>query len=254
MPMWDGRQSTGNAGLRLGDLRAGIRLTAQNHLIEILARDDRRRLLAICRPVELTLGEVVGEPTTRTRHVYFPVDSFISLVASVAGSPGVEVGMVGREGMLGTQLALGVGQTTLRAVVQGPGPAWRVGAPAFRQVLAKSATLQRTLDRYVAVLLVQLATSAVCLRFHQIGPRLARWLLMSHDRCGTDTFHMTHEFLAYMLGVRRAGITAAATVLQRAGLIEYQRGALTVIDRAGLEARACDCYAADRAAYSDRLR
>lgn len=233
---------------------AGTRLSAQNHLVEILAREDRRRLLAICEPVELVLGQRVCEPGTLTRHVYFPVDSFISLVATVAGSPGVEVGMVGREGMLGTQLALGVATTPLHALVQGPGPALRVGTVAFRRELARSATLQRILDRYIEVLMVQLTTAAVCLRFHEIGPRLARWLLMSHDRAGADTFRITHEFLAYMLGVRRVGITSAATKLQRAGLVEYRRGVLTVLDRGRLEAAACPCYAVDLRAYRERLR
>jgi len=228
-------------------------LATQNHLIEILAASDRRRLLAICDTVELVLGQVVCEAATATRHVYFPVDSFISLVATVAGSPGVEVGMVGREGMLGSQLALGVGTTPLHAVVQGPGTALRAGSAAFRRELARSASLRRTIDLYIAVMMAQLATSAVCLRFHEIGPRLARWLLMSRDRAGADTFRMTHEFLAYMLGVRRVGITAAATRLQRIGLIEYRRGLLTVLHRRGLEAMACPCYAADLRSYSDRL-
>jgi len=228
-------------------------LSAQNHLIEILARRDRRCLLAICEPADLVLGQVLGEPATPTRHAYFPVNSFISLVAAVAGSPGVEVGMVGREGMLGAHLALGVGAAPLRAVVQGPGSAWRVGTGPFRRELARSVTLQRTLHRYLAALMVQLTTSVVCLRFHQIGPRMARWLLMSHDRAGADTFRITHEFLAYMLGVRRAGITSAATKLQQAGLIEYRRGVMTVLDRAGLETAACPCYAVDRRAYRDRF-
>ena len=232
----------------------GSRLSTQNHLIELLAREDRRRLLAICEPVDLVLGQVVYEPARPARHVYFPLNSFISLVAMLAGSPGVEVGMVGREGMLGSQLALGVRATPLRAVVQGSGGALRAGTVAFRRELARNLTLQRTLDRYIAVVLVQLTTSAVCLRFHQIGPRLARWLLMSQDRADADTFCITHEFLAYMLGVRRAGVTAAATKLHRAGLIEYRRGVLTVLDRSGLEAAACPCYALDRRAYSERLR
>ena len=231
-----------------------MHLATQNHLIELLAQSDRRRLLALCEPVELVLGQVLCEPSTPTRHVYFPVDSFISLVAMVAGSPGVEVGMVGREGMLGSQLALGVRTTPLHGVVQGAGPAMRIATLPFRAELAGCAALQRVLERYVSVLMVQLATSAVCLRFHQIGPRLARWLLMSHDRAGADTFRITHRFLAYMLGVRRVGITAAATALQRAGLVEYRRGVLTVLDRRGLESVACACYAEARRTYSDRLR
>jgi CRP-like cAMP-binding protein len=225
----------------------------ENHLIELLPRQDRRRLLAVCERVELVLSEVLCEPAEPTRHVYFPTEGFISLVAQLDGEPVLEVGMVGREGMLGAQLVLGVVTAPLRALVQGPGAAWRVGTRAFRAELAASAALQRGLNRYLYVLMAQLAASAACLRFHLIGPRLARWLLMSQDRAHSDSFHVTQEFLAYMLGVRRVGITAAAGALQRGGLIEYRRGELTVLDRAGLEAAACSCYAADRQTYAELL-
>jgi CRP-like cAMP-binding protein len=151
------------------------------------------------------------------------------------------------------QLALGVPTTPLHALVQGSGAAWRVGAKAFRQQLAHSPALQRGIHRYLYVLMSQLATSAACLRFHQIGPRLARWLLMSQDRAHADHFRVTQEFLAYMLGVRRVGITMAAGVLQRGGLIGYHRGDFTVLDRPGLEAAACGCYAADRKTYTAML-
>ena len=228
-------------------------LPAQNHLIELVARDERRRLLAKCEPIDLVLGEVVCEPDTTTRHVYFPIGGFISLIASVPGSPGIEVGMVGSEGMLGSQLALGVAVTPMHAVVQGAGSALRMGRVAFRAELARSAALQRVLERYIAVLMVQLATSAVCLRFHQIEPRLARWLLMSNDRAHADTFRMTHEFLAHMLGVRRVGITSAAGALQRRGLIDYRRGVLSIRDRRGLETASCPCYARDRGVYARQL-
>jgi CRP-like cAMP-binding protein len=228
-------------------------LPAQNGLIEKVAREDRRRLVAACEPIALVLGKVVAEPGRPARHVYFPITGFISLIAVVPGSPGIEVGMIGREGMLGAQLALGVATAPLHAVVQGAGSALRIGRVAFRDELAHSATLQRALDRYVAVLMAQLATSAACVRFHQIGPRLARWLLMSSDRAHADTFEMTHAFLAHMLGVRRVGVTAAAGLLQRQGLIEYRRGTLTVLDRGGLEQAACDCYAADRRAYEEQF-
>ena len=227
--------------------------TVENHLIEILPRKDRLRLLAICEPIHLRLAEVLCEPGKPTRHVYFPTDGFISLVALVDGSPGVEVGMVGREGMLGAQLVLGVVTAPFRAVVQGEGAAWRIGTAAFRRELAASKALQRGLNRYLYVMLAQQTASAGCLRFHLIGQRLARWLLMSQDRAHRNNFHVTHEFLAYMLGMRRVGITTAASVLQRRGLISYHRGELTVLDRSGLEAAACSCYAADRQTYAELL-
>lgn len=227
--------------------------TVENHLIELLPRKERTRLLAICEPVQLELSEVLSEAGTPTRHVYFPTEGFISLVALVDGSPSLEVGMVGREGMVGAQLVLGVVTAPLRSLVQGPGAAWRIGTKAFRSELERSPALQRGLNRYLYVLMAQLAASAGCLRFHQIGARLARWLLMTQDRAHADSFYVTHEFLAYMLGVRRVGITTAASTLQRSGLIEYHRGELTVLDRSGLEAAACGCYAADRRTYDALL-
>ena len=226
----------------------------ENHLIELLPQKDRRRLLAICEPVQLVLGTVLCESGKPTRHVYFPIDGFISLVTLIDGEPALEVGMVGREGMVGSQLVLGVVTAPLRALVQGSGAAWRIGTAAFRRELAQSPALQRILNRYAYVLMTQLTTSAACLRFHMIEPRLARWLLMSQDRAHSDRFHVTQEFLAYMLGVRRVGITAAAGALQRRGLIEYSRGELTVVNRKGLEAATCSCYAADRKAYAELLR
>ena len=226
---------------------------SDNHLIELLPRTDRARLLAVCEPTQLVLSEVLCEPGRPTRHVYFPTGGFISLVTLLEGHPGLEVGMVGREGMVGAQLALGVVASPLRSLVQGSGTALRVGTKAFRAELARSTALRRIIDRYLYVLMAQLATSAACLRFHLIGPRLARWLLMTHDRAETDTFHVTQEFLAYMLGVRRVGVTAAAAALQRSSLIEYTRGALTVLDRAGLEHVACSCYETDRQSYAAQL-
>ncbi len=223
---------------------------AENHLIELLPRKDRLRLLAQCERVQMALGAVLCEPGKNTRHAYFPTEGFISLVTPIDGKPALEVGMVGREGMLGAQLALGVTASPLHALVQGPGVCWRIASAAFRSELAASTALRSTLQRYVYVLMRQLAGSAACLRFHMIGPRLARWLLMSQDRARSDHFHVTHEFLAYMLGVRRVGITTSAGVLQRAGLIEYHHGELHVLDRAGLESAACACYAEDCQAYA----
>jgi len=227
--------------------------TADNHLCRLLPRQDRLRLRAICEPVQLVLSKVLNEPGRPTPYVYLPVDSFISLLTVVDDGPALEVGMVGREGIVGIHIILGVKVAPHRALVQGAGNAWRIRTPAFVAELAQSPPLQRVLSRYLYVLMRQLATSAGCLRFHRIGPRLARWLLMTHDRAHADTFQVTQEVLAYMLGVRREGITSSASAMQRAGLIEYRRGNLTVLDRSGLEKAACGCYAKDRAAYGARL-
>jgi CRP-like cAMP-binding protein len=188
------------------------------------------------------------------RHVYFPIDGFISLVTRVDDHPALEVGMIGREGMLGSQLVLGVTIAPVQALVQGAGATWRIGVAAFRRELASSAALQRSLNRYFYILTVQMTAASACIRFHLIGPRLARWLLMSQDRAHSDQFRVTHEFLAYMLGVRRVGITMAAVALQRKGLVEYHRGELTVLDRRGLEAEACSCYADEQNMYSELMR
>ena len=225
----------------------------QNRLIALLPRKDRLHFIASCVPVQLLLGQVLCEPGNATRFAYFPVDSFISLLTQIDGKPALEVGMVGREGMLGAELGLGVATTPLHAVVQGEGSAWRINRVAFRRELAGSAALQQSMHRYLYVLMSQLTSSAACLRFHLIGPRLARWLLMSQDRAHCDRFRATHEFLAYMLGVRRVGINAAAGQLQRSGLIEYRRGNLTVLNRNGLEAAACSCFATDKKSYQHFL-
>src|SRR5205814_8288049 len=152
-------------------------------------------------------------------------------------------GLVGREGMVGMSLALGMEECAVRALVQGSGTALRMKAAAFREELARSSPLQREVYRYAYAKLVQARQSAACNRFHEVEPRLARWLLMTRDRVRSDHFHLTHEFLADMLGVRRAGVTNAATSLQRRKLIRYRRGNISILDRAGLAAASCPCYA-----------
>ena len=227
--------------------------SVENHLIELLPRIDRQRLMAACSAIELPVGEMLYQQGTASRHAYFPVDGFISLVTQVDERSGLEVGMVGREGMLGLHLALGVAKAPLCALVQGEGRAWRLTAVEFRREIKRGAALRRVLDLYIQVFMSQLAASATCVRFHQIGPRLARWLLMSQDRAHADSFNATQELLAHLLGVRRVGITLAAGCLQRDGLIEYSRGTVKILDRHGLEAAACACYAADRCSYARLL-
>ncbi len=226
---------------------------SQNQLIARLPADDRLSLLAICEKVALVQQTVLAEEGEPVAHVYFPAQGFISLAASVQGSVGVEVGMIGAEGVLGAQVGLGTPTAQFQSRVQGPGTAWRVQADAFCIEMARSAPLRHLLNRYLHVVTVQLATSAACMHFHQIGPRLARWLLMCHDRARSDTFLITHESLAATLGVRRVGITTAASAFQRADLIRYHRGVLRVLDRKGLEEASCGCYAVNEKAYAQLL-
>ena len=209
--------------------------------------------MALCEPVELTLAEQLGEPGERTEHVYFPTASVVSLIAGLDTRHRVEVGMAGREGMVGVQVVLGLQHDPLHTIVQGAGTALRVRAHDFRQELARTAVLRDRLLHYVAVLMTQRAHAAACLRYHEIGPRLCRWLLMSRDRAGVNEFPVTQEWLAVMLGVRRVGITVAAGALQQRGLIRYHRGHLTVIDPHGLQALACSCYATDRQTYTEQM-
>lgn len=221
----------------------------ENHLIARLSRKDQQHLLDQCESVPLIMAEVLYERDQAMRHVYFPTSGLLALVLQTDGYPGLGGALVGREGMLGAHVALGAHLSPWRAVVMGPGDAWRMRSDVFRRERRRCIPLQRALNQHVAALLVQLAANAVCLSRHLIGPRLARWLLMSQDRVEIDQLRATHEVLSDMLGVRRVGITMAAGALARAGLIGYHRGVLTVLNRQGLEAVACNCYTSDRQNY-----
>lgn len=221
----------------------------ENRLLAALPGAERRRLAALCEPVELVFGDALYEQGARIRHVFFPRRSFISLISALDGEPMLEVGLVGSEGMLGMPLFLGVNVAPLRALVQGGGPALRMDAARFSRELKCSPALRGALKSYLYVLMSQLTQLAACTRFHLVEARLARWLLMTRDRAHSDEFRLTQEFTAYMLGVRRVSVTRAASVLQKRKLIRYTRGRMAIIDGPGLEKASCGCYATARNLY-----
>ncbi len=223
---------------------------AENLLFDRLSATGRQRLLGDDQPVNLDFSQMLSEPGDRMRHVYFPTDGFISLIAPGEGRKQLEVGLVGNEGMLGVQLLLGVDVSPLRAMVQGAGHAWRVKTPLLLKELTLNPALKEALHRYLYVFLAQLMQTATCTRFHLVEARLARWLLMTRDRAHSPHFRITHEFLALMLGVRRVGVTRAASALQKRKLIKYSRGNISILDRRGLERAACPCYEIDNQIYA----
>jgi len=220
-----------------------------NRLLEQLPRRDRRGLLGQCEEAHLLQGEILAQPGEPVSHVYFPTTSSIARVVEAGGGSSLGVALIGNEGMFGASLLLGIATSPARAVVQVRGGAWKMSAARFRAALPRASALRRAGHSYLFVLFDQLARTAGCTRFHLVEERLARWLLMTSDRAGSGAFHMTHEFLARTLGVRRVGITRAATALQRRGLIHYARGEIEILDRKGLVKAACACYAADLESY-----
>ena len=235
-------------------LSASPPVAITNRLLAALPAAERERVLARSERVQLEFSTVLNDPGDALSHVFFPTTSFISLVTPMGGTSILEVALAGNEGMFGVSAALGVPKSNVRALVQGQGEAWRMGTAAFRRELAASAALDKGVRRYIHVLMSQLAQAAGCNRFHVVEQRLARWLLMTGDRAHAPTFHITHEFLAFLLGVRRVGITKAATALQRQKLIAYSRGEVAILDRAGLEAASCSCYQADLDTYNDAFK
>ena len=223
-------------------MQRATKVPVSNRVLAALSRKEYQNLLPSLEPVPLVFGDVLYEPGARIRHVYFPNDCLVSLLTSVDAERAAEVGLVGGEGMIGVPVVLGIAVSPFLAVVQGGGTAMRMKTAAFRLEFTKSTVLQRELFRFTHLLMTQVAQTAACNRFHVVTQRLARWLLMTRDRVQSNEFILTQEFLARMLGVRRVGVTEAASELQRQELIRYSRGTITILDQKGLKAAACGCY------------
>lgn len=219
-----------------------------NRVLAAISPKDFGRLDQL-EPVLLRFGQILYEAGGRIRHVYFPIDCLISLLTAVDSRRTLEVGMVGNEGMTGMPFILGMGVSGVRALVQGGGSALRMAAAPFRIEFDRNQPLRQAVFRYTYALMAQISQTAACNRFHEAEARLARWLLMTRERVGADEFRLTHEFLAHMLGLRREGVTEAATALKRCGLIDYSRGKIRILDVKGLKASACCCYQIVRTVY-----
>jgi len=214
----------------------------RNRLLAALPKKEYQRLLPELEHVPLVFGDVLYESGETINHVYFPEGGIISLLSTVGSRKVLEVGIVGNEGMAGLPVVLGVSASLNMGLVQSEGTAMRVKTAMLQREFKRDGALQRLLHRYLHSLLTQISQSAVCNRFHMVDARLARWLLMTHDRVESDEFRLTQEFLSHMLGVRREAVSKAAGDLQKHGIINYSRGYITILSRAGLEAIACECY------------
>jgi CRP-like cAMP-binding protein len=224
----------------------------QNHLLAALPGEECARLFPHMELVPMPLGGVLYESGSELRNVYFPTDSIVSLLYVMVDGASAEIAVVGNEGIIGVALFMGGETMPNRAVVQSAGHAYRLKGQLLKQEFNRSGELQHLLLRYTQALLTQMAQTAVCNRHHSLDQQLCRWLLLSLDRLSSNQLVMTQELIANMLGVRREGVTEAAGNLQRAGLIDYSRGRITVLNRAGLEARSCECYAVVKKEF-DRL-
>ena len=220
----------------------GSSLPIANRILAQLPAEEYERLSPHLEPVTLALGDVLHYPQSPITHVYFPNRGTVSVIATFEDGGGVEVGVVGNEGMFGLNVVLGSLTTPHEAIVQLPGDALRMTVSVIAEEFKKGGQLHDLLLRYTQAFIIQLAQTAACNRSHPISGRLARWLLMSHDRAMTDELLLTHEFIAVMLGTRRAGVSEAAGKLQSDGLIKYRRGHIQIVDRKGLESTTCECY------------
>src|SRR6202140_5502020 len=225
-------------------------VSVPNRLLAALPRKDYRKLLPVLEPVALAFGETLYESHSRIQQVYFPNDCFVSMLTTVDSDRAAEVGLIGSEGMIGVPMALGVAVSPFRAVVQGEGTAMRLKTVDFRRNFSDSAALQKEVFLFTHLLMIQVAQTAACNRFHVLTQRIARWILMTRDRINSNEFRITQEFLALMLGVRRVGVSVAICSLRDRKIIGYRRGTITILDHEGLVAIACGCYKTVKDIYS----
>lgn len=218
-------------------------LQPSNRLLAALPKAEYRQLLPELKEVTLSFGEVIYEVGDTIRHVYFPNNSIISLLSKVGDHSTLEVGMAGNEGMASLSVFMGVDRSTTRALVQGEGSAFQMEAATLRKISSQPSPLPNLLHRYTHSLFTQISQSSACNRFHSVITRLARWLLMTSDRMGSNQFRMTQDFLSQMVGVRREAINKAAGALHKQNLINYSRGAIVILNRPELEKASCPCYA-----------
>ena len=223
-----------------------------NSLLASLPAPEWLRIAPLLEPVDLPLGKVLNESGCKMSHVYFPINAIVSLLYVLESGASAEIAVVGNEGVVGIALFMGGETTPSRAVVQSAGKGYRLRAADIKEEFSRSGPVLRLLLRYTQALITQMAQTAVCNRHHSLDQQLCRWLLLSLDRLSGNELAMTQELIANMLGVRREGVTEAALKLQKLGMIQYARGRITVLDRAGLEGRTCECYAVVKQEY-DRL-
>jgi len=214
-----------------------------NQLLSLLSEADRARILARCEKIPLKIESVLYEAGSVMGHVYFPLSGMVSLVIGTEDGGTIEVGVIGNEGMAGTPTALDADRSHVKALIQVQGEFLRMGVRDFRLELQRNSVLNYVVHRFAHALTIQISQSVMCNRLHPMEERICRWLLMAHDRAGTDEIMLTQRFIAEMLGIRRPSVTVAAGLLQKAGFIDYSRGHVTILDRAGLEDAACECYA-----------
>jgi CRP-like cAMP-binding protein len=231
---------------------ATLRQRSENHILASLPPEDYERLAPHLEQVQLPHGQILCEAGDLIEHVYFPINSMISLVSQLEDGSGTEVGVTGFEGMTGLSLILGADRSPHQTMVQIHDSAMRLKSAVLLDEFRRGGALQNLLLRFTQALMLQISQVAACNSRHPLEERLARWLLMSHDRCVCDDLPLTHEFISLMLGVRRAGVTTAALALQVEGLIDYKRGHIAITDRQGLEEYSCECYRIIKAEF-DRL-